>query len=120
MMSTFGASGEGKRIKLRKGSSMKYTNLMEAILSKENLKGAYAQVVSNKGSAGIDGMRVEDLRSYLTDKRECTGNSIERRSVPSSSSVRSSDTQIKRRYWPIRDTDGCGSEGTPSDPPSAK
>jgi RNA-directed DNA polymerase len=38
---------------------------MEAVCEAENLKRAYRQVVGNKGSAGIDGMTVDQLRDYL-------------------------------------------------------
>ena len=44
---------------------MKYTNLIDEILSRGNLDRAYAQVVSNKGVAGVDGMHVDDLQEYL-------------------------------------------------------
>jgi RNA-directed DNA polymerase len=40
-------------------------NLMEEILSVENLKRALKQVCGNKGSAGIDGLTVEELPNYL-------------------------------------------------------
>jgi group II intron reverse transcriptase/maturase len=46
---------------------MKYANLMEAILSNSNLRVAYEQVLTNRGSAGVDGMEVEDLQAYLKD-----------------------------------------------------
>jgi group II intron reverse transcriptase/maturase len=46
---------------------MKYDNLMEIILSNSNLRIAYDQVVSNRGSAGVDGMDVDDLQGYLKD-----------------------------------------------------
>ncbi len=39
--------------------------LMEAVVERENMMLAYKRVVGNKGSAGVDGMRVEDLSSYL-------------------------------------------------------
>ena len=39
--------------------------LMESILERENMNRAYQQVVSNKGAAGVDGMSVGQLRSYL-------------------------------------------------------
>jgi retron-type reverse transcriptase len=45
---------------------MKYTNLMDKILQLGNLKAAYEKVVSNKGSAGIDGMKGEELGAYLS------------------------------------------------------
>jgi RNA-directed DNA polymerase len=38
---------------------------MEALVSTDNMRKAYQRVVSNKGSAGIDGMQVEDLKGYL-------------------------------------------------------
>ena len=41
--------------------------LMEEILERENLKLAYKTVVENKGCAGIDGMKVEELKDYLKD-----------------------------------------------------
>ena len=39
--------------------------LIEQILAKENVREALNRVVSNKGAAGIDGMKVEDLRDYM-------------------------------------------------------
>jgi len=40
---------------------------MEAIVERENLKKALAQVRRNKGAPGVDGMRVDDLASYLKE-----------------------------------------------------
>ena len=40
---------------------------MAAIVERENLKKALAQVKRNKGSAGIDGMTVDDLPAYLKE-----------------------------------------------------
>jgi RNA-directed DNA polymerase len=39
--------------------------LMEVMLERENLKQALRRVEENKGAAGVDGMRVKELRSYL-------------------------------------------------------
>ena len=39
--------------------------LMEAVVARENLLKAYAQVMRNKGAAGIDGMPVAQLKPYL-------------------------------------------------------
>lgn len=39
--------------------------LIEQILDKNNVRTALEKVVSNKGAAGIDGMKVEDLRDYM-------------------------------------------------------
>jgi RNA-directed DNA polymerase len=41
--------------------------LMEAVVERENLKKALAQVKRNKGAAGIDGMSVDDLSAHLTE-----------------------------------------------------
>ena len=41
------------------------TQLMEAVVARENLLKAYSQVMSNKGAAGVDGMPVEQLKPYL-------------------------------------------------------
>src|SRR5947208_8677025 len=38
---------------------------MEAVVERENLKKALAQVTRNKGAAGIDGMSVDELPAYL-------------------------------------------------------
>lgn len=43
---------------------------IEEVLNRENLKRAYAQVVGNKGAAGIDKMSVEDLGPYLAEHGE--------------------------------------------------
>jgi RNA-directed DNA polymerase len=40
---------------------------MEAVVERENLKKALAQVKRNKGTAGVDGMSVADLPAYLTE-----------------------------------------------------
>src|SRR5208337_2326013 len=40
---------------------------MEAIVGRDNLRKALAQVKRNKGAAGIDGMSVEALSAHLKD-----------------------------------------------------
>jgi len=39
--------------------------LLEKIMDKENVRVALKRVISNKGSHGIDGMKVDELRAYL-------------------------------------------------------
>lgn len=39
--------------------------MIEQIISKRNLNAAYQQVVRNKGAAGVDGLRVEELHAHL-------------------------------------------------------
>ena len=45
-------------------------NLLELILRKENMNGAYKQVKSNKGAGGIDGMQVDELLPYLRENQD--------------------------------------------------
>lgn len=49
----------------RETSSPEGKASMEAVVARENMVRAYRQVVRNKGAAGIDGMTVKDLKSYL-------------------------------------------------------
>ena len=49
-------------------SPMFNSKTMEVICERENLKKALERVVKNGGSAGVDGMEVEDLRGYLKDQ----------------------------------------------------
>ncbi len=46
-------------------SSAAKDNLMERILSRENMLMALKRVVKNKGSHGVDGMKVDELRPFL-------------------------------------------------------
>ena len=39
--------------------------LIEVILSKENLNRAYKKVVANKGASGVDGVTVEELGGII-------------------------------------------------------
>jgi hypothetical protein len=41
--------------------------LLNSILRKESLKAAYENVVRNKGSAGVDGVSINDLKPYLQE-----------------------------------------------------
>ena len=54
--------------------------LIEQILAKENVREALNRVVSNKGAAGIDGMKVEDLRVYMNENWPSIKQSILERS----------------------------------------
>ena len=39
--------------------------MIALLLNKENLNRAYERVKANKGSGGVDGMQVSDLKSHL-------------------------------------------------------
>lgn len=49
---------------------MNTSNLMEQILSKENLNQAYLQVIRNKGAEGVDGMKYTELKEHLEKNGE--------------------------------------------------
>ena len=55
------------------------TKLMEEILSKENLEQARKTVIANKGSAGVDGMNVNELTSFIEEHGEETTERIRNR-----------------------------------------
>lgn len=44
--------------------------MIEQVLNRRNMMQAYRQVVSNKGSAGVDGMSGKELYVHLTNNRE--------------------------------------------------
>lgn len=44
--------------------------LLENVLSVENLNRAYQQVYRNKGARGVDGVTVEELSTYLREHKE--------------------------------------------------
>lgn len=48
-----------------KGSRQEEIPLMEQLVSSQNMSAAYERVYGNNGSAGIDGMTVENLKPYL-------------------------------------------------------
>ena len=49
---------------------MDTSNLMEQILSSDNLNRAYLQVVRNKGAEGVDGMKYTELKEHLVKDGE--------------------------------------------------
>ena len=53
--------------------------LMEVILTRENLNQAYKKVIANKGASGIDEVTVEELGKYIRENREEIVNSLRNR-----------------------------------------
>ena len=53
--------------------------LIEVILSKENLNRAYKKVVSNKGASGVDGGIIEELGDYIRENKDEIVTSIRNR-----------------------------------------
>ena len=54
--------------------------LIEKILDKDNVRVALEKVITNKGAAGIDGMKVEELRDYMNSNLPSIKQSILERS----------------------------------------
>ncbi len=54
----------------REGKEADGADLLERILSRDNLNKAYKRVKANKGAPGIDGMTVEDALPWLKEHRE--------------------------------------------------
>jgi RNA-directed DNA polymerase len=50
--------------------------MLEKILSKDNLNQAYKRVKANKGSPGVDGMTVEKLLPYLKQEGQALRQKI--------------------------------------------
>ncbi|MDQ0973790.1 RNA-directed DNA polymerase [Neobacillus niacini] len=45
-------------------------NLLEQILSNQNMNEAYLRVYKNKGASGVDGVTVEELKQYLRENKD--------------------------------------------------
>ena len=61
-----GVQSAGSREVVEQGGA----DLLERILSRDNLNRAYKQVRANKGAPGIDGMAVEDALPWLREHRD--------------------------------------------------
>jgi len=46
------------------------SELLEKILSRENMTEAFKRVCANKGSAGADGVSIEEAEAYVKDNWE--------------------------------------------------
>lgn len=55
------------------------SELLEKILSKDNMNAAYKRVCANKGAGGIDEVTVEELGDYIKENWESVRNQIRRR-----------------------------------------
>ena len=44
--------------------------LLDKILSKQNMNEAYLRVFRNKGASGVDGITVDELKQYLKENKD--------------------------------------------------
>jgi len=59
------------------GTEKQKSNMMiEQVINRRNMHLAYKQVLANKGSAGVDGMQVSELKPYIRQEREAIVLSI--------------------------------------------
>ena len=63
------------------------SKLLDRILSRENMLDAYNQVKANKGSAGIDGITMEQIDEYLRKNWQITKELIKQRKYKTSTST---------------------------------
>ncbi len=50
--------------------------MIEQVINRRNMHLAYKQVLANKGSAGVDGMQVSELKQHILKDREAIVTSI--------------------------------------------
>ncbi len=111
-----GASGGAESATARRGRTKAEvaTQLMEQVVERGNMWRAYERVLRNKGAAGADGMRVEDLKAWLQTHWALSEGGAAGRKLPAAGSARGGHTQAARRG---EDT-GRAHGGGPADPAS--
>ncbi len=55
--------------------------MIEQVINRKNMHMAYQQVVRNKGSAGVDGIEVGELKAYVKQHREAIATSMVNRNI---------------------------------------
>lgn len=50
--------------------------MIEQVISRKNMHLSYQQVMRNKGSAGVDGIQVSELKHYVKQNREAIATSL--------------------------------------------
>ena len=55
------------------------SQLLEEILSRDNMMRAYKRVIANKGASGVDGITTDEVRQYLVENWEETREQIRNR-----------------------------------------
>ena len=81
--------------------------LIEVILSKENLNRAYKKVVANKGAGGVDGVTVEELGNYIRGESGENHNISQKQNLYAETSPKSIHPERQREEKTVRDTDGA-------------
>lgn len=72
-----GAPSISLTLEKKQNAEIKYANgLLERIIDRNNLNQAFKRVKSNKGSHGIDGMKVDELLQYLKENGDSLRQSL--------------------------------------------
>ncbi len=72
-----GAPNTSLTLEKKQNAEIKYANgLLERIIDRNNLNLAFKRVKSNKGSHGIDGMKVDELLQYLKENGDSLRQSL--------------------------------------------
>ena len=76
------------------------SELLEKILSNDNMNAAYKRVCANKGAGGVDGITVEELDNYIRENGNNIREQIRRREYkpqPVKTERRSKETRNTNR-----------------------
>lgn len=87
------------------------SELLEKILSKDNMNAAYKRVCANKGAGGGDNVTVEELGDYMKENWESIREEIRRRKYPPTGQ-KGGNTQAKRRGAETWNPNHCGQSCT--------
>ncbi len=61
---------------IKRNRERKVNKMIEQVINRRNMHLAYKHVLSNKGSAGVDGMQVSELKQSINRDREAIVSSI--------------------------------------------
>ena len=86
------ASRQGERTRLPETK-----RLMEAVVERENMIAACKRVIGEQGSAGVDGMTVDDLRAYLQRALAAHQGRTAGRAVSAAAGAAGGDTEAGRQ-----------------------
>ena len=73
------------------------SELLEKILSKDNMNTAYKRVCANKGAGGVDEVTTEELGDYIKENWDSIRNQIRRREYKTAAGQESGNPQIEWR-----------------------
>ena len=73
------------------------SELLEKILSKDNMNAAYKRVCANKGAGGVDDVTVEELGDYIKENWGEYQGANQAKGIQNTASQEGRNTQAKRR-----------------------